>query len=108
MPQLRIHAELRKSCQRLLEAFPLSLEQRMLRIVRGCEVRVDGIDLEVAAGDDLRHRAIEIVEAEAEPVHAGVNLQMTAQFEAARGGRRLQRSAGAGRRDGGSEVVVEH
>ena len=47
-------------------------------IVGGREVRVDGVELEVRAREQLRQRAAQVVEAEPEPVHAGVDLQVIA------------------------------
>ena len=46
---------------------------------------------------------------EAEPVHAGIDLQVTAEHvDRAARGRRLQRRAADGRRDGRRQVVLEH
>ena len=79
--------------QRALEARALLVEQRVLGLVGGREVRVDGVELEVRAGQQLRQRAAQVVVAEAEPVHAGVDLQVVAERAAVARGRRLHARA---------------
>ncbi len=74
---------------RRLEARPLLAEERVIRIVGGREVRVDRVDPEMGAGRNLGERPIEVVVAEAEPVHAGVDLEVAAQRDAAGCGRGL-------------------
>ena len=103
-----VDAELRQARKHLLESLALRLKQRRIRIVRRREVRVDGDDLEIAAGDQLGQRELEVVVAQPEPVHAGVDLQVTAKAHAVLRGGGLQRPAGAGRRDGRRQVVLEH
>ena len=68
---------------RRLEARPLLAEERVIRIVGGRKVGVDGVDPQVRAGRDLGDRPIEVVVAEAEPVHAGVDLEMAPERDAA-------------------------
>ena len=92
---------------RRVEADALLVEQRRLRIVSGREVRVDGLEVEVLAGEQLRQRPPEVVEAEAEPVHAGVDLQVIADALAVLLRRRLHRVRGAGRGDGRRQAAIE-
>ena len=108
MPQPRRDAELRQAREHLLESLALRLKQRGVGIVGRREMRVDRDDFEIAAGDQLGQRELEVVVAQPEAVHAGVDLQMTAQPHAVLRGRGLQRSARAGRRDRRREVVLEH
>ena len=69
----------RQAREHLLESLALRLKQRRIRIVRRREMRVDGDDLEIAARDQLGQRELEVVVTQPEPVHAGVDLQMTAK-----------------------------
>ena len=84
-----------------------SLEQRRLGIVGGREVRVDRIELEVLAGQQLRQRPPQVVEPEAEPVHAGVDLQVIAEPLLVARGRRLHGARRARRRDRRRQAAVE-
>ena len=93
--------------QRAIESHALLVEQRAAGIVGGREVRVDGLELEVLAREQLRQRAAQVVEPESEPVHAGVDLQVVAQPLLVAGGGRLHRLRGAGRRDGRRQPAVE-
>ncbi len=93
--------------QRLLEAEALLVEQRRLRIVGGGEVRVHRRELEVGTGQQLRQRSAHVVEAEAQPVHPGVDLQVISQPLVVLPGRRLNRPRGARGRNGRRQAAVE-
>ena len=54
-------------------------------IVGCCEMGVDAIDLQTAARRELRQRVLQIVVTQPEPVHAGINLEVTAEPNSARG-----------------------
>ena len=108
MTQAGADAQLRKAREHLLETLALCLKQRVVGIVRGGKVRVHGRDVEIAARQQLRQRALEVVEAQAEAVHAGIDLQMTRQRRPVLRCRGLKRSSGAGRGDRRREVVLEH
>src|SRR5215204_2817631 len=79
----------------------------MLRIVSGSEMGVDRDDLEVRTRDELGQRELEIVVTKAEAIHAGVDLEMAAEPHSMSGGSRLQRPAGAGRRNCRRQAVFE-
>ena len=72
-----------------LEPAPLFVEQRRLGLVGGAEVRVHGVEPQVRAGEQLRQRARQVVVTEAEPVEAGVDLEVIGERRAARAAPRL-------------------
>ena len=71
-------AERRQLPQNGVEPLALVAERGVVGIVRGREMGVHRLDLQVAARGELRQRAIEVVGPESEPVHAGVDLQAVA------------------------------
>ena len=94
--------------QRAIEPRALLFEERRLRIVGGREVRVDGVEPQVSAAEHLRHRPPQVVVPEAEPVHAGIDLQVAAQRDAARRApRRSSARAAAGVETVGVSRCVE-
>ena len=86
---------------------PLLGKELVLGIVGGREVGVDGVDDDVGARRDLRQRVLEVVVAETEPVHAGVDLEVAAQRHVVAGRSGLERASGAGRRDRRRQIVLE-
>src|SRR4029078_3611659 len=66
--------------QHLFEPFALLAEGRVLGVVGGGEMRVDGLDREVLTLCDRRQGPREVVVAETETVHPGVDLQMAAEL----------------------------
>ena len=74
-----VDAQLGQAREHLLESLALRVKQRRIRIVGRREMRVDGDDLQIAAGDQLGQRELEVVVPQPEPVHARVDLQMTAK-----------------------------
>ena len=66
----------RQPRKHLLESLALRLKERRVGIVGRREMRVDRDDLEIAAGDQLGQRELEVVVPQPEPVHAGVDLQV--------------------------------
>ena len=91
-----------------VEARPLLGEERVIGIVGGRKVRIDRIDFEVRAAGHFGQRSIDVVVPEPEPVHPGVDLEMTPQGDATGRGRRLKRPRRARRGDGWRQVMVEH
>ena len=91
-----------------LETLALLGKQRTLGIVSRREVRVDRRDGQVLARQQRRHRAIELIVTEPEPVHARVDLQMTREAHAAARGGLFQRDDGLRCRYGGRQLVLEH
>ncbi len=108
MPQARAGAELVERPAGRFESRALRLEQRVARLVGGAEVRVDRIEREVRAREQLRQRPAQVVVAEAEAIHAGIDLEVIAQRRAALRGAVLQRVAGGRARDRRRQVVIEH
>ena len=93
--------------QRALEARSLFVEERRLGIVGGREVRVDGGEVEVLAREQRRQRAPQVVEAEPETVHPGVDLEVILHAPPVSLGCRLHGLRGARRRDGRRQGAVE-
>ncbi len=67
---------------RLVEPQALVGEDRVFTVLGSRKVRVHPAHLEVRAARDRGHRAIELIVAEPEPVHAGVDLQVARQANA--------------------------
>ncbi len=88
-------AKLGQRAQRALEPLALQVEQGVGEVVCRGEVRGDGVDHEIGTGEHLGERPAEVVEAEAQPVHPGVDLEVAVQAAAAFPRRSLKR---AGRR----------
>ena len=90
-----------------LEPLVLLGHQRVLGNVGCREVRVHRRELEVRAGEQLADHAGQVVMAKAEPVHAGVDLQVVSHAQPAPG--RLALDGRPRRRggDGRGEAVVE-
>ena len=107
--QPRADAELRQSRQHLVEPLALLLKQRQIRDRRrsrnACRRRRSR---GCALGHELRQRVLQIVVAQSEPVHAGVDLEMAPQRTPRAGGRGLERPTRARRGNRRREVVVEH
>ena len=70
-------------------------------------MRVDGIELEVFAGEQTGQGAAQVIEAKAETVHSGVDLQVIGKTLPITGGRALHRARRARRRDGWREPAIE-
>ena len=90
-----------------VEAPALLVEEGRLRVVGGREMRVDRLDRQMPARKQLGDRATEIVVAEAEAIHAGVDLEMTAEPHGRTGGGRFERARRGRRRDGRRQPVRE-
>ena len=71
-------------------------------------MRVDRNYLQVAARHQLGNGGLEVVVSKPEAIHAGIDLEMTPQSNAASFRRRLQRPARARARDCRCEVIREH
>jgi hypothetical protein len=104
---LRADAETGQRPPRRLEAQPLLAEQRIVGHVGSGEVGVDAGDRQGRAGRDRRHRAIELIVAEAEAVHAGVDLEVTRQPDLAPRRARLEGLRRRRRRHRRRQLVVE-
>ena len=92
---------------RAIEARALFAEERRLGIVGGGEVGVNRLELEVRAREQTGQRPLEVVEAETETVHAGIDLQVIPQRHSVFRGRRLHGLRGARRGDRRRETAVE-
>ena len=68
---------------------------------------VDRLEIQVLAGQQSGQRAPQVVEAEAEPVHPGVDLQVVADAALVLLRRGLHRERGAGGRDRRRQPAVE-
>ena len=79
MPQTGPGAELVKHAAGPFEPRALHLEQWVAGLVGGSKMRVHGVEREIGAGQERRQRPLQVVVAEAEPVHAGINLEVIAQ-----------------------------
>ena len=71
------------------------------------EVGVDRIHRQMTRADHRGKRRAEVVAAEAEPVHPGVDLQVDPDADAARRGRLLQCTSRGRGRDGWRQAVLE-
>ena len=83
--------------RRAVEPRALFVQPRRLRLVGGREVRVDRLESQMRAREHGRQRPPQVVVPEPEPVHAGVDLQMT-RAGARRARRPPRSSARAARR----------
>ena len=70
-------------------------------------MRVHGIDVQVRAGEQLGQRRPQVVVAEAETVHAGVDLEVIRDSSPVPGRRVLNGAGRRRRRNGGREGVLE-
>jgi hypothetical protein len=91
----------------LLELQPLLLEERMLRLVGRREMRVDRLELEIGASEQLGNGPLQVLMAEPEAVHSRVDLQVIAEASVTGHCGALKRSAGGGTGDRGRQVVFE-
>src|SRR5690349_1478572 len=93
--------------QRPREAHALIVEHRRIRYIGGREMRIHGVELEVRAREQFWKRSLQVVEPKAEPVHAGVDLEVIPDPLLVFQSRGLNRAGGSGRGDGRRELAVE-
>ena len=89
------------------EVLLLEREVLALGLVGRGEMGVQRFDAQRGRLEDGRQRAAQVVVAQAEPVHAGVDLDVAAEHRLARGGGVGQGPAGPRRRDGRRQSVRE-
>ena len=100
--------DLRQRRCRRLEPPLLLLEQRRRGLLGGGEVCVDGVEGKIATGEHGGQRRPQVVVPETEPVHAGIDLQVAADPDAAALRYGVQRPRRRRRRHRRREVVLEH
>ena len=92
---------------RFVEPRTLFEKGRMLGIVRGREVRVDGVERQLAAVGELRDRPLDVVVTKTEAVHPGIDLQVTGDAHLVARGRGLHRARRGRSGDSRRQMVGE-
>ena len=93
--------------QRVCEGRALRVHERVLGVFRGREVRVDAVEPQVRTDQQLAQGSSQVVMPEAEPVHAGVDLQVVADPRPTPRGFRFDGPCRGRRRDRRHQVVLE-